>query len=252
MSIVSPCCRLSRGNPRCSLFSPGSKLPVLVDAPPRVLSAFLSFRPCAMGDEVHQPTSPSANDHRHGSLPVARALPRLALSQRAFKASGLTTFRARRRHWDSQNPAELDFAQPASVPGRPPAVDVGSSGVSVGMPGEIIVPEEQPVSPAQRAARMLERHSSSASMSPNARSDRLSAGIGCENESSCSSRRSMEAALEIRAAAGGGPYQPAASGPSTSCDSSPLLLNPIAASSAATPPSPRGPRGTSGRTAGGL
>jgi len=175
----------------------------------------------AMGEEVHQSFRPSANDHRQGSLPVARAVPRLELSQRTFKASGLTTFRARRRHWDSQNPAEHDFAQPASVPGRPPAVE--------GMPGEII--EQQSVSPAQRAARMLERHSSSASMSPDARPDRLSTGIGCDNESSCSSRQSMEAALEIRATAGRGPYQP--DGPSAACDSSPLLLNPIAASAAA-------------------
>ena len=172
-----------------------------------------------MGEEAsHQPSSPAALDHRHGSLPVARALPRLALGQRAFKASGLTTFRARRRHWDSQSPAELDFAQPASVPGRPPAVDVGCFGVNVGMPGEVIVLEQQPVSPAQRAARMLERHSSSASMSP----DRPSAGISCESRAE---------ALEIRAAAGRGPHQAAASdGSSAACDSSPLLPNPTAAS----------------------
>ena len=124
-----------------------------------------------MGDEVQQPNSQPVSNHRHGSLPVARAVPRLELSQPTFKASGLTTFRARRRQWDSQSPAELDFAQPASVPGWPPAA--GS------MPGETI-------GPVQRATRMPERHSS--------RSD----------------------------------------GPSAACDSSPLLPNPIAASSSAT------------------
>ena len=102
-----------------------------------------------MGDEVQQPNSQPVSNHRHGSLPVARAVPRLALSQPTFKASGLTTFRARRRQWDSQSPAELDFAQPASVPGRPPAA--GS------MPGETIGPVQ--------ATRMPERHSSSASRS---------------------------------------------------------------------------------------
>ena len=102
-----------------------------------------------MGDEVHQPNSQPVSNHRHGSLPVARAVPRLALSQPTFKASGLTTFRARRRQWDSQSPAELDFAQPASVPGRPPAA--GS------MPGETIGPVQ--------ATRMPERHSISASRS---------------------------------------------------------------------------------------
>ena len=128
------------------------------DALSSVVGLLVSFRSCAMGDEVQQPNSQPVSNHRHGSLPVARAVPRLALSQPTFKASGLTTFRARRRQWDSQSPAELDFAQPASVPGRPPAA--GS------MPGETIGPVQ--------ATRMPERHSSSASRSdgPSAACDR--------------------------------------------------------------------------------
>lgn len=56
------------------------------------------------GDRVHH--------HRQGPLPATQALPQLELSQqRVSKASGLATFEARRRYWDSQNAAGSGVAE---------------------------------------------------------------------------------------------------------------------------------------------
>ena len=102
-----------------------------------------------------------------GAMPEARALPPLQLGGQSFRPSGLATFRARRKLWETQSAAltadekerDPDAAQSSAAPGRRPIVGYASrcrNNDGPGTPGRIQAQEQLQTPPYSHAQLLSE------------------------------------------------------------------------------------------------